>query len=62
MVIFDESAEHLDEDTATALMKDLMTETSGRTRIVITHRQVPGQDNVRALCLRACPPASCLSG
>ncbi|HUN34190.1 MAG TPA: hypothetical protein VMU95_19485 [Trebonia sp.] len=53
MVIFDESAEHLDEDTATALMKDLMTETSGRTRIVITHRQVPGQDNVRALCLRA---------
>jgi len=53
VVIFDEPAEHLDEATATALMRDLMTETSGRTRVVITHRQVPVGDNVRALRVRA---------
>jgi len=51
VVIFDEPAEHLDEATATALMEDLMAETSGRTRIVITHRPVPAGDGIPVLRL-----------
>jgi thiol reductant ABC exporter CydC subunit len=53
VVIFDEPAEHLDEATAAALMQDLMTETSGRTRIVITHRPVRLEDDVQVLRLAA---------
>jgi thiol reductant ABC exporter CydC subunit len=51
VIIFDEPAEHLDEATAAALMNDLMAETSGRTRIVITHRPVRAEDGVQVLCL-----------
>jgi len=38
VVIFDEPAEHLDEQTAQVLIRDLMAATAGRTRILITHR------------------------
>ena len=51
VVIFDEPAEHLDEVTAIALMEDLMAETSGRTRIVITHRPVQAGNGVQVLRL-----------
>jgi thiol reductant ABC exporter CydC subunit len=43
VVIFDEPAEHLDEDTAAELTRDLLTETEGKTVLLITHRPVqPG--------------------
>jgi len=43
VVILDEPAEHLDEQTAAELTRDLMSATEGRTRIIITHRPVePG--------------------
>jgi thiol reductant ABC exporter CydC subunit len=43
VVIFDEPAEHLDEDTATELTRDLLTATAGKTVLLITHRPVePG--------------------
>ena len=38
IVVFDEPTEHLDDDTARALMSDLLDATSGRTVVVITHR------------------------
>ena len=38
IVVFDEPTEHLDDDTARAVMHDLLDATAGRTVIVITHR------------------------
>jgi len=40
VVILDEPAEHLDDDTARELTHDLLTATEGRTRLLITHRPV----------------------
>jgi ATP-binding cassette subfamily C protein CydC len=43
VVIFDEPAEHLGEDTAAELIRDLLTATEGKTVLLITHRPVePG--------------------
>ena len=41
VVILDERAEHLDEETADALTSDLLAATEGRTVLLITHRPVP---------------------
>ena len=41
VVILDEPAEHLDEETADALTGDLLAATAGRTVLLITHRPVP---------------------
>jgi ABC-type transport system involved in cytochrome bd biosynthesis fused ATPase/permease subunit len=41
VVIFDEPAEHLDEATAGALTRDLLTATEGKTVLLITHRPLP---------------------
>jgi thiol reductant ABC exporter CydC subunit len=41
VVILDEPAEHLDEETADALTSDLLAATAGRTVLLITHRPVP---------------------
>lgn len=38
VVILDEPAEHLDEETATALTQDLLEETCDRTVLLISHR------------------------
>jgi thiol reductant ABC exporter CydC subunit len=38
VVVFDEPTEHLDEETATALVADLLAATTGRTVVMITHR------------------------
>lgn len=38
VVVLDEPAEHLDEPTADALMRDLLTATAGRTVLLLTHR------------------------
>jgi ATP-binding cassette subfamily C protein CydCD len=44
VVILDEPAEHLDEDTADELARDLLAATAGRTVLLITHRPVsPGE-------------------
>jgi ABC-type transport system involved in cytochrome bd biosynthesis fused ATPase/permease subunit len=44
VVILDEPAEHLDEQTAAELTRDLLSATEGRTRVIITHRPVePGR-------------------
>jgi ATP-binding cassette, subfamily C, bacterial CydC len=40
VVIFDEPAEHLEEDTAAELTRDLLTATAGKTVLLITHRPV----------------------
>jgi thiol reductant ABC exporter CydC subunit len=40
VVILDEPAEHLDEQTADALTSDLLAATAGRTVLLITHRPV----------------------
>jgi len=40
VVILDEPAEHLDEETADALTRDLLAATVGRTVLLITHRRV----------------------
>ncbi|MGD0699652.1 MAG: thiol reductant ABC exporter subunit CydC [Trebonia sp.] len=43
VVILDEPAEHLDEETADELTRDLLTAVAGRTVLLITHRPVdPG--------------------
>jgi thiol reductant ABC exporter CydC subunit len=44
VVILDEPAEHLDEHTAAALTRDLLTATAGRTVLLITHRPVDPAD------------------
>jgi ATP-binding cassette subfamily C protein CydCD len=41
VVILDEPAEHLDEETADALTADLLAATADRTVLLITHRPVP---------------------
>ncbi|MGE3328480.1 MAG: thiol reductant ABC exporter subunit CydC [Acidimicrobiia bacterium] len=38
ILVFDEPTEHLDEDAAIALARDIVSETSGRTVIIVTHR------------------------
>ena len=38
IVVFDEPTEHLDEETAGALVRDLLLATAGRTVVMITHR------------------------
>ncbi|GAA3453310.1 thiol reductant ABC exporter subunit CydC [Dactylosporangium matsuzakiense] len=43
VLVLDEPTEHLDEQTATALLRDLMAATSGRTVLLITHRPDAGQ-------------------
>ncbi len=40
VVVLDEPAEHLDNDTAEELTRDLLAATAGRTVILITHRPV----------------------
>jgi uncharacterized membrane protein YdfJ with MMPL/SSD domain len=43
VVIFDEPAEHLDQDTAAELARDLLSATEGKTVLLITRRPVePG--------------------
>jgi thiol reductant ABC exporter CydC subunit len=44
VVILDEPAEHLDEQTADALTRDLLAATAGRTVLLITHRPVNPAD------------------
>jgi thiol reductant ABC exporter CydC subunit len=44
VVILDEPAEHLDEQTADALTRDLLSATAGRTVLLITHRPVNPAD------------------
>ena len=63
VVILDEPAEHLDEETADALTADLLAATAGRTVLLITHRPVPAArvDQVLRLTggrLAEIPPAS----
>jgi ABC-type multidrug transport system fused ATPase/permease subunit len=41
VVVLDEPTEHLDEQTAVALLDDLLATTSGRTVLLITHREPP---------------------
>jgi ABC-type transport system involved in cytochrome bd biosynthesis fused ATPase/permease subunit len=43
--VLDEPGEHLDVETADALMTDLLSATEGRTTLIITHR-TPGLDEV----------------
>jgi len=38
VIVFDEPTEHLDEETAGALVADLLAATEGRTVVMITHR------------------------
>lgn len=40
VLVLDEPTEHLDEVTATAVMRDLLAATTGRTTLLITHRTV----------------------
>lgn len=51
IVILDEPTEHLDEPTAAALTRDLLTATEGRTVLLITHRAaaMPACDAVHTL-------------
>ncbi len=51
VVVLDEPTEHLDEPAATALTRDLLEQTRGRTVLLITHRtsQLAGVDEV--VCL-----------
>jgi thiol reductant ABC exporter CydC subunit len=45
ILVLDEPTEHLDPDTAAALMRDLLAATAGRTTLLITH-QLDGLDGV----------------
>jgi len=60
VVIFDEPAEHLDEATAAALVDDLMTQTRGRTRVLITHRTADTRYGDQVLRLPGSPGLSAL--
>jgi len=51
VVILDEPAEYLDEQTADALTRDLLTATVGRSVLLITHRQIADGDVDQVLCL-----------
>jgi len=44
VVILDEPAEHLDEQTAAAMTRDLLSATAGRTVVLITHHRVSQAD------------------
>ncbi|MGH3284040.1 MAG: amino acid ABC transporter ATP-binding/permease protein, partial [Streptosporangiaceae bacterium] len=61
VVILDEPAEHLDEQTAGALTRDLLSATAGRTVLLITHRPVHPADVDQVVRLhdgRIAPPDS----
>jgi thiol reductant ABC exporter CydC subunit len=63
VVIFDEPAEHLDDQTAEALTHDLLAETTGKTVLLITHRPVhgaagPGRDTARGITAATMEQAS----
>jgi ABC-type transport system involved in cytochrome bd biosynthesis fused ATPase/permease subunit len=45
VLILDEPTEHLDDDTAVALIRDLLTAADRRTVLLITHR-VDGMSDV----------------
>jgi ABC-type transport system involved in cytochrome bd biosynthesis fused ATPase/permease subunit len=51
IVILDEPTEHLDEETARALIGDLLEETRGRTVLLITHRTdlLKGVDEIASI-------------
>jgi thiol reductant ABC exporter CydC subunit len=51
IVILDEPTEHLDEETARALIRDLLEETRGRTVLLITHRTdlLTGVDEIASI-------------
>ena len=51
VVILDEPAEHLDDETAGALTADLLAATAGRTVLLITHRPVLAAQVDQVLCL-----------
>jgi len=53
IVILDEPAEHLDEQTAADLTSDLLTATEGKTVLLITHRPVQPGSADQVLRLRA---------
>jgi thiol reductant ABC exporter CydC subunit len=53
VVILDEPAEHLDEQTADALTSDLLAATAGRSVLLITHRPVSGTEVDQVLHLDA---------
>jgi thiol reductant ABC exporter CydC subunit len=72
ILVLDEPTEHLDDATAAALTRDLLTSTPGRTILVITHRTdgldgfdevveltAPGSTRGRA---RGCAPAAVAAG
>jgi thiol reductant ABC exporter CydC subunit len=58
VVIFDEPAEHLDDQTADALTRDLLTATEGKTVLLITHRAVDGLPLDKVLQLTGNTPLS----
>jgi ATP-binding cassette, subfamily C, bacterial CydCD len=51
VVILDEPAEYLDEQTADTLTRDLLTATVGRSVLLITHRQIADGDVDQVHCL-----------
>ena len=51
MLILDEPGEHLDTQTADAIVADLLTITEGRTTLLITHRLTGLQDVDEVLVL-----------
>jgi thiol reductant ABC exporter CydC subunit len=53
VLVLDEPTEHVDEQTAAGLLDDLLTTTTDRTVLLITHRDVSRQDLDRVLTLRA---------
>jgi len=61
VVVLDEPTEHLDEETADALTRDLLDATAGRTVVLITHRaaSLAGIDGIVRLP-PAAPAASCV--
>ncbi len=61
VVILDEPAEHLDEQTADALTRDLLAATIGRTVLLITHRPITDAnvDRVLRLADGRLEPAGC---
>jgi thiol reductant ABC exporter CydC subunit len=52
VVILDEPAEHLDEQVSDGLTRDLLSATTGRTVLLITHRSVSPADVDQVVCLR----------
>ena len=56
VVVLDEPAEHLDDDTARELTRDLLAATEGRTRLLITHRPVDAAEVDQIVRLGAAGP------